>query len=106
MIGMAVSAVVCAVFVLLFLVCYIKSKGQYDEYLEYVDKEEYGLKDFIPLGLFHCRPGAFWPGSRIRSIRRFWSFGGRRMRNFTIIFTGATGWRQLFWRLLGHRLWD
>ena len=39
MIGMAVSAVVCAVFVLLFLVCYIKSKGQYDEYLEYVERK-------------------------------------------------------------------
>lgn len=52
MIGMAVSAVVCVVFAALFLVCYIKSKGQYDDYLEYVDKEEYGLKDFIPLGLF------------------------------------------------------
>ena len=52
MIGMVVSAVVCAVFVLLFLGCYFKSKGQYDEYMDYVDKEEYGLKDFIPLGLF------------------------------------------------------
>lgn len=52
MAGIVVSALVCAVFVGLFLICYLKSKGQYDEYMEYVDKEEYGLKDFIPLGLF------------------------------------------------------
>lgn len=46
-----ISAAVCAICVLLFLVCYFRSKGQYDEYMEYVSKEEYGLKDFIPLGL-------------------------------------------------------
>lgn len=51
MIQFAVSAAVCAACVLLFLICYFRSRGQYDEYLEYVDKEEYGLKDFIPLGL-------------------------------------------------------
>ncbi len=42
---------VCAACIMLFLICYLKSKGVYEEYLEYVDKEEYGLKDFIPLGL-------------------------------------------------------
>ncbi|GAA6297237.1 hypothetical protein F220043C3_56710 [Enterocloster asparagiformis] len=47
----AVSSAVCAVFVIMFLYCYFKSRGNYDEYMEYVDKEEYGLKDFIPLGL-------------------------------------------------------
>ncbi|WP_270810901.1 type II secretion system F family protein [Hungatella effluvii] len=51
-ISMGVSGAVCAVFVGLFLLCYLKSKGRYDEYMEYVDKEEYGLKDFIPLGLW------------------------------------------------------
>lgn len=51
-IGMGVSGAVCAVFVGLFLLCYFKSKGRYEEYMEYVDKEEYGLKDFIPLGLW------------------------------------------------------
>ncbi len=51
MITLIVSIVSCVVCVLLFLFCYVKSKGQYDDYLEYVDKEEYGLKDFIPLGL-------------------------------------------------------
>lgn len=45
------SGVVCAVYVLLFLIFYMRSKGQYDDWLEYVDKEEYGLKDFIPIGL-------------------------------------------------------
>lgn len=50
-IGMAVSGIICAVFVVMFLICYFRSKGKYDEYMEYVDKEEYGLKDFIPLGL-------------------------------------------------------
>lgn len=51
-IGMGVSGVICAVFVGLFLLCYLKSKDRYEEYIEYVDKEEYGLKDFIPLGLW------------------------------------------------------
>lgn len=50
-IGMAVSGTICAVFVVMFFVCYFWSKGKYDEYMEYIDKEEYGLKDFIPLGL-------------------------------------------------------
>lgn len=51
MIALIVSAAVCAVCVLLFLAFYFKSRGQYDEELEYVNKEEYGLKDFIPIGL-------------------------------------------------------
>lgn len=49
-----ISAVICTVSVLVFAVFYFKSKGQYDEYIEYVDKEEYGLKDFIPIGLALC----------------------------------------------------
>lgn len=53
-IGMGISGVMCAVFVGLFLLCYLKSKDRYEEYIEYVDKEEYGLKDFIPLGLWLC----------------------------------------------------
>ncbi len=51
MIVTVISVGVCGVCVLLFLIFYIKSKGRYDEYIEYVDKEEYGLKDFIPIGL-------------------------------------------------------
>lgn len=51
MINMIFSGTVCAVYILLFLVFYRKSRGQYDDYMEYVDKEEYGLKDFIPIGL-------------------------------------------------------
>lgn len=46
-----ISAAVCLFFVVLFLLFYGKSKGQYDEYIAYLDKEEYGLKDFIPIGL-------------------------------------------------------
>lgn len=51
MLYIGVSGTVCAICVLLFLIFYVKSKGRYDDYLEYVDREEYGLKDFIPLGL-------------------------------------------------------
>ncbi len=49
-----ISAGVCAFSVLVFMVFYLKAKGQYDDYIEYVDKEEYGLKDFIPIGLAMC----------------------------------------------------
>lgn len=45
------SILICVIFVGNFLLCYLRSKGKYDEYMEYVDKEEYGLKNFIPLGL-------------------------------------------------------
>lgn len=51
MAGMVVSAAVCGIFLIVFLVFYFKSKGLYDEYVEYLDKDEYGLKDFIPIGL-------------------------------------------------------
>jgi len=51
MVLQGIAAAVFAVFMGVFLVFYIKSRGQYDEYMEYVDKEEYGLKDFIPIGL-------------------------------------------------------
>lgn len=47
-----VSIVICVLCVGNFLLCYLKSRGRYDEYMEYVEKEEYGLKDFIPLGLW------------------------------------------------------
>ena len=46
-----ISAAVAILCVLIFLLFYGKSKGKYDEYIEYLDKEEYGLKDFIPIGL-------------------------------------------------------
>ena len=48
---MILSVAVCGANVLLFLIFYIKSKGKYDEYIEYVDSQEYGFKDFIPIGL-------------------------------------------------------
>ncbi len=51
-IAVVISAIVLIIFAGLFLLSYFKSKGVYDEYLQYVDKEEFGLKDFIPLGLF------------------------------------------------------
>lgn len=51
MIHLISSVAICVINVFLFLVFYLKSKGQYDEYMEYVDKQEYGLKDFIPIGL-------------------------------------------------------
>lgn len=56
----AFAGAVCAISVLLFLVFYVKSRGRYDDYLEYVDKEEYGLKYFIPIGLAMSEVTAFW----------------------------------------------
>ena len=53
-----IATVVCIICVLLFLIFYFKSKGRYDEYLEYVSKEEYGLKDFLPIGLALSEQGA------------------------------------------------
>lgn len=53
------SGIICLIFCGNFLLCYIKSKGVYEEYLEPVDKEEYGLKDFIPLGLWFQEAGLF-----------------------------------------------
>lgn len=51
------SIAVCVIFVGNFLLCYLKSRGKYDEYMEYVNKDEYGLKDFIPLGLYRAEGG-------------------------------------------------
>lgn len=61
MVFTVISAAVCGVFVLLFLLFYFKSRGNYDEYTEYLDKEEYGLKDFIPIGL---AMSDVWPTDR------------------------------------------
>ena len=52
MIAIIVSGVVCSIFVGTFLFAFLKSKGVYDEYLEAVDKKEYGLKDFFPIGYY------------------------------------------------------
>ena len=57
MIQMIISGIICALFCGNFLLCYAKSKGQYDDYLEAVDKKEYGLKDFIPMGLWFNEQG-------------------------------------------------
>jgi len=52
MLAIIISGVTCAVFVSLFLMAYTKSKGIYDEFLESVDKKEYSLKDFFPMGFY------------------------------------------------------
>lgn len=52
MILQIVTGVVCVIFVGIFLLSYLKAGKNYEEYLEYVDKKEYGLKDFIPMGLW------------------------------------------------------
>ena len=52
MIAMIIAGITCGIFVILFLVTYLKSKGIYDEFLESVDKKEYALKDFMPIGLY------------------------------------------------------
>lgn len=54
MVRQVISAMVLIIAIVVFLGCYIRSKGVYDEYIEYVDKDEYGLKDFIPMGLKFC----------------------------------------------------
>ena len=51
-VGFVFSGAAAVLFVGGFLVCYLRSRGQYDEYMEYVEKEEYGLRDMIPLGLY------------------------------------------------------
>lgn len=66
MVWKILAAAVCACFVLLFLIGYFRSKEEYDDYLEYVDKEEYGLKDFIPIGLFWYEAD---PGSRFLPVQ-------------------------------------
>jgi len=50
MIAMIIAGVDCAVFVLIFLIAFLKSKGVYDEYLESIDKKDYPFKDFFPIG--------------------------------------------------------
>ncbi len=52
MIATIISGINCAIFVLIFLIAFLKSKGVYDEYLESVDKKEYAFKDFFPIGFW------------------------------------------------------
>lgn len=52
MLLMIVPGAAGVIFIGLFLISYLKSGKNYEEYMEYVDKEEYGLKDFIPMGLW------------------------------------------------------
>ncbi len=52
MIAIIVSAVICVVFAGAFLLAFLKSKGIYNEYIEGLDKKEYGMKDFLPLGIW------------------------------------------------------
>lgn len=49
---MIVSGVVAVGFCGLFLISYFKSKDIYNEYIEDLDKKEYPLKDFFPMGLW------------------------------------------------------
>ena len=44
--GIIVSGAVAVLLIGNFLLCYLRSKGKYDEYMEYVDKEEYGFEGF------------------------------------------------------------
>ena len=101
-----ISAWMCGISVLLFMVFYFKSKGQYDEYLEYVDKEEYGLKDFIPIGLAMSEITIFQkvipmslrsilPVTITRSIKRSWRSEVRRMQGFISISIKGIVWQ---WR--------
>ena len=46
------AVVVLAVLGVTFLLSYSKSKNVYDDYLETVDKKEYGFKDFMPIGFY------------------------------------------------------
>ncbi len=52
MIITCISAVFAVIFCGTFLWCYVKSKGIYDEYIDSLDKKEYPLKDFFPIGLY------------------------------------------------------
>ena len=52
MIALIVAVVVLALLGVTFLFSYFKSKGMYDDFLEAVDKKEYGFKNFMPIGLF------------------------------------------------------
>lgn len=70
MLTMIISIAVCVICIGNFLLCYLKSRGRYEEYLDYVDKKEYGLKDFIPLGLWLSEAGWYekWFPMQLRSI--------------------------------------
>lgn len=52
MIAVIIACALFAFFGSVFLVSYMKSKGQYDEYIDNLDKKEYGFKDFIPIGIY------------------------------------------------------
>lgn len=52
MILTGLAAVLAIVFCGTFLLCYFKSKGVYDEYIDTLDKNDYPLKDFFPIGLY------------------------------------------------------
>lgn len=52
MVMICISVVFAIVFCGIFLLAYLKSKNMYDEYIETLDKKEYALKDFFPIGLY------------------------------------------------------
>lgn len=57
MVWIIISGFVCVIFCGNFLMCFVKSKDQYERYMKVIDKKEYGLKDFLPLGLWFCKSG-------------------------------------------------
>lgn len=52
MISLVFAVIFCMMFCGTFLITYIKAKGQYDEYIDSLDKKEYSFKDFLPIGLY------------------------------------------------------
>ncbi len=52
MVVKVICGIICVIFVGNFFLCYFMSRNRYEDSMEYVDKEEYGLKDFIPMGLW------------------------------------------------------
>lgn len=52
MIAIIVAGVTCVLFAGTFIMSFLLSKGKYDEYIESIDKKEYSLKDFFPIGIY------------------------------------------------------
>lgn len=52
MIVLIIAIILCIIVCGVFLFAYSKSKGQYEDYIEGLDKKEYALIDLIPLGIF------------------------------------------------------
>ena len=60
MIGMAVAvlaAVWCGAILILLFGCKNKAGDYYSEYMDYIDKKEYSLKDMLPAGFYFAASG-------------------------------------------------